>query len=379
MTEPIRILNLFVIMDRGGAEAMVMNYYRSIDRTKVQFDFMVHREQRGEYEDEIEKLGGKVYRMRPIRPGSFHKYEKELDDFFTQHPEYKIIHCNCSELGYYAFKVAKKHNVAVRICHAHSAPSVDKGFMEKAKSIFRNYFKKGIRPLTTDMFVCSTVAGDWLFGKENESRFVMMNNAIDTKKYIQNDAVKERIRKKYNLENKYVIGHVGRFVTAKNHPFILQVFNEVQKKCENARLLLVGKYDTQIGNDFIKKAEELGIKDKIVFTGVVDNVNEMLQSMDLFLFPSLYEGLPVSVIEAQAAGLKCVVSNTITSQCIVTDNVKVMSLETDAEKWADEILKYKDGYTHEDTSKQIADAHFDIEENAKWLQNFYLDKINSSK
>lgn len=379
MAEPIRILNLFTILDRGGAETMVMNYYRHIDKTKVQFDFLVHRPERGAYEDEIESLGGKVYRMRPIRPGSFHKYEKELDIFFKEHPEYKIIHSHCSELGYYAFKVGKKNNVPVRICHAHSAPTLkNASFISKLKNIFRIYFKNSIRPLTTDMFVCSTVAGDWLFGEQNQSRFVMVNNAIDSQKYIPNDNIRTNIRQQYSLHDKFVIGHVGRFVTAKNHTFMIDAFNEVKKKNDSALLMLIGSYDSALGRAMQKKAEDLGIQDSVLFVGEVPNVNEVLQGFDVFFFPSLFEGLPVSVVEAQAAGLQCVISDTITKQCIVTNNVEALSLEEPLSVWADTLLKYSKGYQHMDTSQAIINSHFDIAENAKWLQEFYIDEYKNN-
>ena len=178
MSEPIRVLNLFTIMNRGGAETMVMNYYRNIDRSKVQFDFLVHRQERGAYDDEIEAMGGRIYRMCPIYPQNFSKYKKMLKVFFDEHPEYKILHSHMSELGCYAFIEAQKRGIKIKICHAHNAPC---GF--DSKTLMRNYFKIKIRPYVSHMFVCGQASGMWLFGEKNTSKFIQVNNAIDSLKY----------------------------------------------------------------------------------------------------------------------------------------------------------------------------------------------------
>lgn len=173
-----RVLNLFTIMNRGGAETMVMNYYRNINREKIQFDFMVHRQEEGAYEQEIRELGGKIYRMIPIYPQNFRKYEKMICDFFDAHDEYDIIHSHMSELGYFVLKEAKKRGVPVRICHAHNAPH---GW--DLKMFMRTYFKWQIKKYYTHMFVCGIESGDWLFGKKNRDKFIMQNNAIDAEKF----------------------------------------------------------------------------------------------------------------------------------------------------------------------------------------------------
>ena len=187
--EPIRILNLFTIMNRGGAETMVMNYYRNVDRTKVQFDFMVHRQERGAYDDEIEALGGKIYRMPPIRPWSAGNYRKVIRAFYAEHSEYNVIHSHMSELGYYDFIEAEAAGIPVRICHAHNRPyGID------IKSPVRWLYKTAMRPHVTDFFMCGMESGEWLFGKQNKDRFVQMNNAIDARQYIFNPQVRQSVR-----------------------------------------------------------------------------------------------------------------------------------------------------------------------------------------
>ena len=362
---PIRVLNLFTVMDRGGAETMVMNYYRHIDRTKVQFDFLVHREQRGAYDDEIEALGGRIYRMYPIYPQNFARYKRDIRVFFKDHPEYRIIHSHMSELGYFAFKEAAKQGVPIRICHAHNAPHVF-----NMKMIMRDYFKKRMMPYLTHLFMCGVESGRWLYGKENENRFIMLNNAVDASAYTYNPAKRTEMRLQIELTDELAVGHVGRFNQQKNHPFLLEIFAALLKKEPNAVLLLVGG-----GTDMQKmqaKAQTLGIAEKVRFLGIRSDVADMMQAMDVFVFPSLYEGLGIALIEAQAAGLPCVVSDTIPHEAYLTDLVDSESLSAPAEKWAEKILA-KRAIPRTDRRTEIAAHGFDITIEAVKLQEFYIN------
>lgn len=362
---PIRVLNLFTIMDRGGAETMVMNYYRHIDRKKVQFDFLVHREQRGAYDDEIEALGGRIYRMYPIYPQNFARYKHDIRAFFKAHPEYRIIHSHMSELGYFAFKEAAKQGVPVRICHAHNAPH---GF--DMKMIMRDYFKKRMMPYLTHLFMCGVESGRWLYGKKNESQFIMLNNAIDAAAYTYNPAKRAEMRRQLGLTDELVVGHVGRFNPQKNHPFLLAIFAALLKKEPNAVLLLVGG-----GNDMPKiqaKAQELGIAERVRFLGVRSDVADLMQAMDVFVFPSLYEGLPVTMVEAQASGLPCLISDKVPSECIITDGLtEVIPLSESPDTWAKKIL-VKRGTPRTDRRTEISAHGFDITTEAVKLQEFYI-------
>lgn len=363
--QPIRVLNMFTIMDRGGAETMVMNYYRHIDRTKVQFDFLVHREQRGVYDDEIEALGGRIYRLCPIYPQNFARYKRDLRGFFQAHPEYKIIHSHMSELGYFAFREAEQQGVPVRICHAHNAPH---GF--DAKMIVRTYFKKRMMPHLTHLFMCGEESGKWLYGEKNKSRFIMLNNAIDAASYTYDLSKREELRRQLGLADKLVIGHVGRFSPQKNHPFLLDIFAALLKKEPNAVLLLVG------GGEGMSKVQEkvqaLGIAEHVRFLGVRSDVADLMQAMDVFVLPSLYEGLPVTMVEAQAAGLPCIISDKVPPECILTEGlVDVMPLSASPETWAEKILA-KRAIPRTDRRAEIAAHGFDITTEAVKLQEFYL-------
>ena len=329
MKEPIRILNLFTIMNRGGAETMVMNYYRNIDRTKIQFDFMVHREEKGAYDDEIRALGGRIYKMPPIRPWTSFEYRKEVRKFYQEHPEYKIIHSHMSELGYYDFIEAKRNKVPVRICHAHNRPyGID------LKSPVRWYYKTKMLPYITHRFMCGEESGEWLFGKKYKDSFIQLNNAIDAEAYSYNPEIREKIRSQLNIkERQLVVGHVGRFNLQKNHKFIIEIFNELKKQRPDAILMLVGDDKGNEGEIIHNKVKQLGLQETVKFLGVRSDVNELMQAMDVFLFPSLFEGLPVTLVEAQTAGLPCVIADTISPQTKITDLVTFEKLDAGIEDW----------------------------------------------
>ncbi len=373
MSEPIRILNLFTIMNRGGAETMVMNYYRKIDKSKIQFDFLVHRQQRGAYDDEIEAMGGRIFRMCPIYPQNFGKYKKMLKAFFDEHPEYKILHSHMSELGCFAFMEAQKRGIKVKICHAHNAPvKGSMNFKEKAQLIFRDYFKKKMLPYSNFLFVCGHEAGNWLYGEENKERFIMMNNAVDAKKFSFDSNTRNEIRKELGLNDSFVILNVGRFNLQKNHTFIIDIFNQINKFHKNSKLLLAG--NGELESEIKSKVHSLGLDDSVIFLGLRDDIHKILSASDVFLFPSLYEGLPVTMVEAQASGIKCFISDAIPKQCIMSDDVTVMSLNDSPEKWANEILKLSDGYERLDRYETIVNQNFDISANAKWLEEFYISQ-----
>ncbi len=372
MDYPIKVLVLDTVMDRGGAETMMMNYLRNMDRSKVQLDFMVNRDYKADYEDEIKELGGKIYRMCPMYPQNFGKYKRQIREFLKSHPEYQIIHSNLEERSYFALKEAKKLNIPVRISHSHNAP---KGF--DLKSIVRYYFRARLKPQVTHMFTCGLEAGDWLYGKENRDKFIMQNNAIDAKSYEYNEEIEKKMRKEFKLEGKFVIGHVGRFFPQKNHSFLIDIFNEVYKKDKSAVLMLVG--GGELKEEIENKVKLLGLENAVIFTGVRSDVNNIMQCFNLFILPSLFEGLPVTMVEAQAAGLKCIISDKVPKQCDITGNVEIIPLEESPKKWAEKILSYKNSYKKESMYEEIVKAKFDIKENALWMEKFYINALKNYK
>lgn len=355
--EPIRVLHIVTYMGRGGLETMIMNYYRHMDRSKVQFDFLVHRDFEADYDAEIITLGGKIYHLPQLNPFGY-QYLSALDAFFREHREYRIVHCHLDCMAGIPLKYAKKHGVPVRIAHVHSS-SQDKDVKYPIKMVYKRY----IPNYATQLFACSQIAGMWMFGKQE---FQLLNNAIDVACYSYATEVRAAVRAELNIRDEtLVVGHVGRFDLPKNHKFLLQVFAKLPTK---TCLLLVG--DGKQREVVQKQAEELGVLDRVRFLGVRSDVARLLQAMDVFVFPSLYEGLGVAVIEAQAAGLPCLISDRVPIECKKTDLVEQVSLATGEKMWAGAILRAA-AQPRQHTFYQICDAGYDIHTNALWLQNYY--------
>lgn len=368
---PIRVLNLFTILNRGGAETMVMNYYRHIDRTRVQFDFLVHRAERGAYEDEIESLGGRIFRMMPVRPWTAHAYRCAMRTFLSEHPEYRILHAHMSELGLYAFQEAKRAGVPVRICHAHNAPhGID------IKSPVRWYMKTRMRPYITHRFMCGYESGLWLFGSRYRGSFIQMNNAVDAAAFRYDAVRRAEVRRELGIpDGALTIGHVGRFDYQKNHPFLLRSFAAVRQREPEAVLLLVGDGGDRPAAETL--ARELHISDSVRFLGIRTDIPDLLQAMDVFALPSHFEGLSVASVEAQAAGLPCLISDGVPPECRQTNLVHALPLSAGTGAWGTELLRLARTGREErrDTSEDIRASGYDIVENARRLQNFYLGAV----
>lgn len=357
----IKVLHIVTYMGRGGLESMIMNYYRNIDRNKIQFDFLVHRDFEADYDREIENMGGRIYRMPRLNPFS-KKYMSELSKFFDSHKEYNIVHCHLDCMAGIPLKVAKAKGIPVRIAHAHSSNQT-----KDYKYLIKLYFKRNISHYANMLFACGQEAGNWMF---NGNEFYILNNAIEAKNYIYSKNKKLEMRSSLGIPNDaMVIGHVGRFATPKNHNFIIDIFSEIIKYEQQSYLLLVG--DGELRKSIENKAKELGIYNRVIFTGLRADVPNLLQAMDIFLFPSLYEGLPVSVVEAQASGLPCLISNMVPLECKKTDLVYQVHLEESTRYWADMAINLLKKHKRINTFLQIKDNNFDIGENAKWLESFY--------
>ncbi len=359
MSEPIRVLHVVTYMGRGGLESMLMNYYRHIDRTRVQFDFLVHRQERHEFDDEIESLGGRIYRLHRLKPWSI-SYRRELNEFFRSHPEYKIVHCHVDCMSSIPLAAAKAAGVPVRLAHAHSS-NQDKDF----KYCLKLYYKRNIPKVATGLFACSEAAGKWMFQCDD---FCVLPNAIDAKQYSYNSEIRDRMRKSFGLSDELVIGHVGRFSPVKNHAFIFKILKQLLSMGENVKLLSVGtgRWEEEIKQN----AHDMGLDDSIVYAGMRTDVADCMQAMDVFILPSLYEGLPVTMIEAQASGLPCLISDRVPIECKKTNLVEQMQLESGAEAWAEAAIRLADT-KRVDTYRQIVASGFDVRENAQWLQKFY--------
>lgn len=358
---PIRVLHVVTYMGRGGLETMIMNYYRHIDRTKVQFDFLVHREFEADYDKEILKLGGRIYHIPLLNPFS-PNYFRNLNFFFSRH-HYNIVHSHLDCLSAYPLKIAKKYGVKTRIAHAHNK-NQDHNFKYLIKA-----YSKYLMPLyASDLFACSEEAGKWMFPGR---RFKVLNNAIDAKQYIYNPEKEQYMKSKLGIQDKFVLGHVGRFSPQKNHSFLIDVFQCIEKLEKNVVLILVGTGDGK--SEIEEKVSKLGLKDKVIFLGCRNDISDVLQALDIFVFPSLYEGLGIAAVEAQAAGLPCIISDQIPRECRLTENIEVLSLKASPLEWANHILKYC-GSEKKNEFSVICKAGFDIQDNVKQLEKFYLSR-----
>lgn len=361
MKHPIRVLQVVTYMGRGGLETMLMNYYRHIDHSKVQFDFLTHRDFDGDYDKEIKELGGNVYHLSNLNPLSI-GYKTSLNDFFGNHPEYKIVHSHLDCMAGIPLKYAKLNIVPIRIAHAHNSNQT-----KDLKYPLKLFYKRNIKKNANYLFACGDEAGKWMFNTDN---FKVLNNAIDAKDYTFNMNIRNDKRKEFGIsDDSILVGHVGRFFPQKNHEFLIDIFNQFHKDHPNSYLMLVG--EGELKTSIQDKVNTLGLEDYVIFTGLRSDVNELLQAMDVFLFPSLYEGLPVSIIEAQAAGLSCLISDKVPIECKKTDLVYQLNLNDSVNVWSDKVYELSH-ITRRDTYEQIKESGFDIIENAKWLENFYI-------
>ena len=369
--EPIRVLQEDAVLEAAGIEALLMNVYRHIDREKIQFDFMVHRPEHAFYDDEVESLGGRIYktpRFSPI-PGQYQTYMSSMEEILRSHPEYKIIHAH-TELNLWPLMVAKKIGVPVRIAHSHNAKRT-----VNLKYFFFLYEKPRIKKYCTDMFMCSTPAGIWTFGEDavKSGKVKFIKNGIESERFVFNEAFRTKKREELGFGDKFVVGHVGRFMTQKNHIFLIEIFNEIYKRNPNSVLLLIGA-EGPLEAKIEKRIHDLNLQKSVVKLTNRRDVNELMQAMDVFLFPSLWEGLPLTGIEAQTAGLPVVMSDAVTKEVCVTNNVYQLSLDLSAETWADKVLKTTNSFKRENVRQQIIDSGFDIRTTAEYLQEFYTRK-----
>lgn len=361
----VRVLHVVVSMDIGGIETMLMNYYRNIDRSKVQFDFLLHTEHKSYFEDEILSMGGKIYRVPSYHPKHQIRYRIALNRFFKEHTYYKVVHSHIGFYGMYALRAAKKHGVPMRIAHSHCANT----FWRCDISLpFRIVTRHGLKKQFTKVYACSPQAAEYMSPKAD---YTILNNAVKTSAFVYNENARSRIREELNIQKEdFVIGHIGRFTEAKNHPFIIDVFSEITKINPQALLVLVG--DGSTIKSIKDKTQSLNISDKVIFTGLRKDISDLMSAIDFFIFPSKFEGFPVTLVEAQCSDLPCFISDIISPDIIISDKVKVLSLNSPPLVWAKEILSTEIS-TRRDNSGLMINADFDIQSNAQKLQNVYLE------
>lgn len=315
MTEPIRVAQVLNRMDSGGIESVVMNYYRHIDRSRVQFDFYISKESFFPQRAELEQLGAEVYFI----PSYWHPiaYHKALYAAFKQHG-YKIVHVHLSTMSVFPLFAAWRAGVPVRICHNHTTAAWGEGIKTLLKYILRPFSKL----FSTDWFACGEIAGRWMYGNKafDAGRVTIMPNAIDTMKFAYDPVARAALRDEFGIpQDSFVVGHVGRLKYQKNHHFLLNMFSKLNKVDPDACLLLIGEGEWE--DRIRQQIQAAGLWNRVILMGARQDIDKIYSAMDVFCLPSRYEGMPVVAWEAQANGLPCIFSNKITNEADISDQV----------------------------------------------------------
>lgn len=380
MGEPVRVLHVLGGLNLGGAESRVMDLYRCMDRDKVQFDFLIHRRDIGSaacqkhfYEEEVEALGGKVYALPKFMVYNYAVYRRAARDFFRAHHEFAVVQGHMTSTAAIYLPQAKKAGVPVVCAHARSA-GVDKGI----KGIITKLLRLPLLKKADYCLACSREAGEAVFGSKwaGSAKARLVPNAINAQRFQYDPALREKMRTELSLGDSFVIGHVGRFHYAKNHEFLLEIFGRLhqnlEKKGKTCKLLLLGEGEGMAAAK--AQAAALGVEKDVLFLGNHKDVEAYYQVFDLFLFPSRFEGLPGTVVEAQAAGLRCIISDRITTEVGISELVSFHSLEDGADQWAKEV-ECSMVYERRDRCEAVRKAGFDVQEQARRLERFYLTGI----
>lgn len=357
----IRVLHAVGKLHRAGQETLLMNVYQAIDRNQVQFDFLVHTQETCDYDELAERLGARIYRVQKIQRGVL-RYIRSISAIVRENG-FDVVHLNTAHsAGAFVLLAAKLGGAQVRVAHAHN---------DRAELPWLHYLLRPmLRRYATRRVACSEQAGRWMFGPRAD--FCVFKNAIDTERFRFSEATRTRKRVELGLGDCLTLGHVGRFTRQKNHPFLLRLFAEVLRRDAEARLVLVGDGEDMDATRAL--AQSLGVAERVLFLGSRPDVNELMQAMDVFVFPSLYEGFGNVVIEAQATGLPCVVADTLSRETDATERVCYLPLDRGLEPWVDAVLSAHAEH-REQAASQVADAGFDAGRVALEYANLYRQAV----
>lgn len=361
----IRVLHSVGYMHRAGVETMLMNYYRHIDRSRVQFDFLCHKNLPGDYDAEIKKLGGRLFYAPPLGDEPSRAYRDYILGLVAHEPEIRILHAHNGARQFFPLQAVKESGLPVRISHAHGTDLV-----KNSRYSWKNNLIRKIPEVATAFFACGVEAGRFFFGDRLWSeQGIMINNGIDLEKFSFHPKTRTRIREAYSLSEAHVIGSVGRFEEQKNHTRLIDIFGTVARKDPLAVLVLIGtgKLEAQIR----EKVAAYGLDGRTLFLGSRDDVQDWYQAMDVMVMPSLFEGLPLTGVEAMAAGLPCVFSDRVSSELAISQTIRYCSLEDSDSVWGDAVLGSM-GSARESGISLLRAAGYDISDCAARLEMLYL-------
>ena len=361
----IRVLHYVGNMKRGGMETFIMNLYHQIDRSQIQFDFAIHGENAGDFKEEILSLGGNFYYFPHMRKNPL-KYRAEWRNFWKNNKDrYSVFHMHTNSLANtIALEEATKANIPIRIIHSHSSMA-NRGNLQWLNDILQRCHQRKIPQLATHLFSCSDKAAEWLFGGTSIGNMsvIQINNGVDIEKFKYDENKRKKIRLEFALSKFKVIGHIGAFLPVKNHQFIIDVVEQAYRQDNSVRCMLIGT--GTLLEEMKKTVCQKGLEDIIMFLGVRSDVADLLSAMDIFIMPSLFEGLPVSLIEVQANGLPSLISDSITRNVKLKDNVHYMALSNSKEDWARKALEIINNGERDDDNTCITQSGFDIKDTAR--------------
>ncbi len=370
MKKRIKILRIIGQCKTGGTEAIALNYYRNLDHSRIGIDFLFYGESLQRFNDELEPNGDCVINVTD--------YEKNLIKSITdirdvvKNGDYDIVHAQLNALNFFPLLGAKLGGAKVRLASNHSTANLKYEFK---KSIIKYLVRPSAKWMATDYAACSEHAGSWCFGKKAlaQGEIKIIHNAIDLSLFTFSDDIRKKVREDMEWDGKFVIGHAGRFTEQKNHKFIVEIFSKVHEKFDNSVLVLAG--EGHLMETIKKQVHVLELDDCVQFLGLRFDMNELMQGMDLFLFPSLYEGLGNVITEAQAVGLRSVVSDAVPREVQMTNLVDFHSLKDPIDVWTSTIMQYAKGYSREDTHQQITEAGYEIVTASKDLEKYYISLL----
>ena len=368
---PIRVLHCVAGLAHGGYESLIMNLYRCIDRQLVQFDFLSSFP--GVYEEEIRQLGGVIHSIPFITQKGPFSYTHGLNWVLTANPQYPIVHSHMDKFSGLVMRQAHRAGIPVRIAHSHNTQN-EGGLLFH---LVKNYYGSMVLPHATHLMACSKAAADWMFGSASDKAF-LIHNGIDPERFSFSPELRRAKRQELGLSHStLVFGHVGRFTAQKNHLHLLDTFQQICTLHKDSVLLLVGT--GQLEETVRQTTQRLGLSERVQFLGAREDVPQLLLAMDCFVFPSLHEGLPVTLVEAQATGLPILASDAITDEVCITPLVHRTPLTCSHQEWAKKALALAQEFTNRHSDKAaLGAAGYDIHTTAQWLTQFYLTAAEHS-
>lgn len=370
MDKAVKVLRIIGECKTGGTETIALNYYKNLNHDLVGMDFLFYGPSLPRFSKELEANGDRVINVVDYTDNLIGSI-REIRDVVKK-GNYDIVHAQLNALNFFPLLGAYLGGAKIRIAANHSTANMK---YEPKKSIVKYLVRPSAGMLATNYAACSEHAGEWCFGKQalKNGKIKIIHNAIDLSSFNYSEETRQSIRSKMGWDGKFVIGHAGRFTEQKNHKFMVEIFAKVHERCPEAILAFAG--DGHLMDEVKTQVKELGLTDFVQFLGVRFDMNELMQGMDIFLFPSLYEGLGNVITEAQAVGLRSIASDVVPNEVKMTELVDFISLNKSADFWADAILKYKDGYIHKSRHDDLKNAGYEIKSAARDLEKYYLELV----